>query len=95
MYGPKLFIFFDLLSISMSVLTLLSCNLAMGKLMKLKVLSDLYVYLSTSLNWMTSTSSFNSVSLYGGTGSSLISASFRAYFWCRMLFLRFACVKAV
>lgn len=51
MYGPKLFIFFDLLSISMSVLTLLSCNLAMGKLMKLKVLSDLYVYLSTSLNW--------------------------------------------
>ena len=41
MYGPRLFIFFDLVNISIKVLTLLSYNLATGKFMKLKVLSDL------------------------------------------------------
>jgi hypothetical protein len=41
MYGPKLFIFFDLLRISIRVLTLLSYILATGKLIKLKVFRDL------------------------------------------------------
>jgi len=50
MYGPRLLIFFDLFRISKRVLTLLSYNLASGRLIKLKVLSDLNVCFSTSLN---------------------------------------------